>query len=141
MLQKKFTPTLNAKGNHTLEFVNEIYRELTDSSKLFADGSAPVSSTEFTFDGLSGCSLRDNGSGVMQVVQQGSSVLTIVNQDIGTVDYTDGTVKLTNFEVSAFIGDAITVSMNPVSKTLKSNKNIILSYNKTPSITIIQERI
>ena len=97
--------------------------------------------TEFTFDGLTGCSLRDNGDGVMQIVQQGSSVLTIVNKDIGTVDYTNGTVKLTNFEVSAFTGDGITVSANPVSKTLKSNKNIILSYNKTPSITIEQERI
>ena len=77
----------------------------------------------------------------MQIVQQGSSVLTIVNKDIGTVDYTNGTVKLINFEVSAFTGDGITVSVNPVSKTLKSNKNIILSYNKTPSITIEQERI
>ena len=77
----------------------------------------------------------------MQIVQQGSSVLTIVNKDIGTVDYTNGTVKLTSFEVSSFTGDGITVSVNPVSKTLKSNKNIILSYNKTPSITIEQERI
>ena len=140
-LQKKFTPTLNTKESHTLEYVNEIYREIPDSSSIFPDGSAPVSSTEFTFDGLTGCSLRDNGNGVMQIVQQGSSVLTIVNKDIGTVDYTNGTVKLTNFEVSAFTGDGITVSANPVSKTLKSNKNIILSYNKTPSITIEQERI
>ena len=141
LLQKKFTPTLNTKESHTLEYVNEIYREIPDSSSIFPDGSAPVSSTEFTFDGLTGCSLRDNGSGVMQIVQQGSSVLTIVNKDIGTVDYTNGTVKLTNFEVSAFTGDGITVSANPVSKTLQSNKNIILSYNKTPSITIEQERI
>ena len=140
-LQKKFTPTLNTKESHTLEYVNEIYREIPDSSSIFPDGSAPVSSTEFTFDGLTGCSLRDNGNGVMQIVQQGSSVLTIVSKDIGTVDYTNGTVKLTNFEVSAFTGDGITVSANPVSKTLQSNKNIILSYNKTPSITIEQERI
>ena len=141
LLQKKFTPTLNTSESHTLEYVNEIYREIPDSSSIFPDGSAPVSSTEFTFDGLTGCSLRDDGNGVMQVVQQGSSVLTIVNKDIGTVDYINGTVKLTNFEVSAFVGDGITVSANPVSKTLKSNKNIILSYNKTPSITIQQERI
>ena len=141
LLQKKFTPTLNIKQSHTLEYVNEIYREIPDSSSVFPDGSAPVSSTEFTFDGLTGCSLRDDGNGVMQIVQQGSSVLTIVNKNIGTMDYTNGIVKLTNFEVSGFTGDGITVSANPVSKTLKSNKNIILSYNKTPSITIEQERI
>ena len=141
LLQKKFTPTLNASGNHTLEFVNEIYRELPDSSSLFADGSAPVSSSLFTYSGLGGCSLRDNGNGVLQVVQQESSVLTIVNNDIGSVDYTNGKVTISKFLVSSFVGDAITVSVNPVSKTLKSNKNIILSYNKTPSIAIEQERI
>ena len=141
LLQKKFTPTLNAKGNHTLDFVNEIYREIPDSSSVFADGSAPVSSTTFTFSGLTGCSLRDNGDGKLQVVQQESSVLNIVNNNIGTVDYTNGVVTISNFLVSSFTGDAITVSINPVSKTLKSNKNIILSYNKTPSITIEQERI
>ena len=141
LLQKKFTPALNTKESHTLEYVNKIYREIPDSSSIFTDGSAPVSSTEFTFDGITGCSLRDDGNGVMQIVQQGSSVLTIVSRNIGTVDYTNGTVKLTNFEVSGFTGDGITVSANPVSKTLKSNKNIILSYNKTPSITIEQERI
>ena len=141
LLQKKFTPTLNAKGNHTLEFVNEIYRELPDSSSLFADGSAPVISTLFTYSGLGGCSLRDNGEGKLQVVQQESSVLTVVENDIGTVDYTNGTITISNFLVSSFVGDAITVSINPVSKTLKSNKNIILSYNKTPSIAIEQERI
>ena len=89
LLQKKFTPTLNAKGNHTLDFVNEIYREIPDSSSVFADGSAPVSSTTFTFSGLTGCSLRDNGDGKLQVVQQESSVLNIVNNNIGTVDYTN----------------------------------------------------
>jgi len=68
-------------------------------------------------------------------------VLNIVNNDIGTVDYTNGTVTISNFLVSSFTGDAITVSATPVAKTLKSNKNIILSYNKTPSITVEQERI
>ena len=141
LLQKKFTPTLNASGNHSLDFVNEIYREIPNGSGLFADGSAPVSSSTFVFGGLTGCSLRDNGNGVLQVVQQESSVLNIVNNNIGTVDYASGVVTISNFLVSSFTGDAITVSVNPVSKTLKSNKNIILSYNKTPSITIQQERI
>ena len=77
----------------------------------------------------------------MQVIQETGDGVTIVNSDIGTVDYTLGTVKLSNFNVSTFIGADIVVSANPVDKTLKSDKNIILSYNKTPSITIVQERI
>ena len=104
-LQKKFIPTLNENNSITLEFNNAILREIPDSSNVFADGSAPITSTNFTFGGISSCSLRDNGSGVMQVVQQDGSTLTIQNNNIGSIDYTSGTVKLTNFNVSTFIGD------------------------------------
>ena len=141
LLQKKFTPTLNTNESVTLEFNNSILREIPDSSNIYADGTSPVSSTTFTFSNITGCTLRDNGNGVMQVVQASSEGVTIVKQEIGTVDYTTGTVKLTNFNVSNFNGEAVVVSINPVSKTLSSSKNIILSYNKTPSITIEQERI
>jgi len=141
LLQKTIIPTLNQAGSHTLEFGNEIYREIADSSNEFVDGSSPVTSTTFTFNGLTGCSLRDNGSGVMQVVQQQNAVLTIVNSNIGTVDYITGKVTISNLNVSTFTGDSIRVSANPTAKTLKSNKNIILSYNQTPSITIEQERV
>lgn len=141
LLQKKFTPTLNTNESVTLEFNNSILREIPDSSNIYADGTSPVSSTTFTFSNITGCTLRDNGNGVMQVVQASSEGVTIVKNEIGTVDYTTGTVKLTNFNVSNFNGEAVVVSINPVSKTLSSSKNIILSYNKTPSITIEQERI
>ena len=77
----------------------------------------------------------------MQVVQQDGSTLTIQNNNIGSIDYTSGTVKLTNFNVSTFIGDSVVVSAMPLNKTLSSDKNLILTYNKTPSITIVQERI
>ena len=77
----------------------------------------------------------------MQVVQQDGSTLTIQNNNIGSIDYTSGTVKLTNFNVSTFIGESVVVSAMPLNKTLSSDKNLILTYNKTPSITIVQERI
>ena len=77
----------------------------------------------------------------MQVVQQDGSTLTIQNNNIGSIDYTSGTVKLTNFNVSTFIGDSVVVSAMPLNKTLSSDKNLILTYNKTPRITIVQERI
>ena len=141
LLQKKFTPTLNTNETVTLEFNNPIIQELPDSSGIFADNKGSITSTQFTFGGLSGCSLRDNGSGVMQVVQQDGSTLTIQNNNIGSIDYTSGTVKLTNFNVSTFIGDSVVVSAMPLNKTLSSDKNLILTYNKTPSITIVQERI
>lgn len=141
LLQKKFTPSLNAKESFTLEFNNEVYREIPDSSSLFVDGSSPLSSTTFTFGELTGCTLRDNGQGSLEIVQLDASQVTVVKSKVGTIDYVTGKVSLPDFEVSAFTGDSITVSVNPVAKTLSSSKNIILSYNETPSISIEQERI
>lgn len=141
LLQKKFTPSLNTKESFTLEFNNEVYREIPDSSSLFVDGSSPLVSTTFTFGELTGCTLRDNGQGTLEVVQLDSSQVTVVKSKVGTIDYVTGKVSLPDFEVSAFTGDSITVSVNPVAKTLSSSKNIILSYNETPSISIEQERI
>ena len=141
LLQKKFTPTLNSNESVSLEFNNELLQELPDSSGIFADGTGTITSTLFTFGTLTGCNLRDNGNGVMQIVQQDGTSLTIQNNNIGSVDYTTGTVRLANFNVSTFIGDSIVVSAVPLNKTLSSDKNIILSYNNTPSITIVQERI
>ena len=142
LLQKKFTPSLNTKESFTLQFNNEVYREIPESSSsLFVDGTSPLSSTPFTFGELTGCTLRDNGSGSIEIVQLDASQVTIVKSKVGTIDYDTGKVSLPDFEVSAFTGDSITVSVNPVAKTLSSSKNIILSYNETPSISIEQERI
>lgn len=141
LLQKKFTPSLNTKESFTLEFNNEVYREIPDSSSLFVDGSSPLSSTTFTFGELTGCTLRDNGQGSIEIVQLDASQVTVVKSKVGTIDYVTGKVSLPDFQVSAFTGDSITVSVNPVAKTLSSTKNIILSYNETPSISIEQERI
>ena len=76
----------------------------------------------------------------MQIVQDSSAGLSILEQDIGTVDYVSGEVKINSFKTSSFNGSAIKVFANPVSRTISSDKNIILSYNSTPTVTIVQER-
>lgn len=139
-LQKRIVPTLGATSSFTLQFDNEIYRE-SALDGVFVDGTAPVSSTEFTFTGLTGCSLRDDGNGKMQVVRETADGTTIISQDIGTVDYKTGTVNIINFSVTQYTGSAIKVNANPVSRTVTSTKNIILSYDGTPTLTIAQERV
>ena len=65
----------------------------------------------------------------------------MVQNDIGTVNYEDGIVNINSFKVTAFEGAAISVTATPANRTVKSDKNIILSYNQTPVINIIQERV
>ena len=139
LLEKRIVPTLNATETFVLNFNNEIYREIPLNNK-FVDGTSPVSSTTFTFGDTAGCSFRDDGNGKMQIVQDSSAGLSILEQDIGTVDYLSGEVKINSFKTSSFNGSAIKVFANPVSRTISSDKNIILSYNSTPTVTIVQER-
>ena len=140
VLEKKIIPTLNATETFVLQFNNEILREIPLNNE-FVDGTSPISSSTFVFDGLSGCTIRDNGSGILQIVQSQDQVLQVVNSNIGTVDYSSGLVNLNSFKTSAFTGDGIKILAQPKSRTILSTKNIILSYNNTPTVTIVQERV
>jgi len=140
ILEKKIIPILGVAVTFVLQFNNEILREIPLNNR-FVDGSSPITSTTFTFGGLNGCILRDDGLGKIQIIQQQNATLQIVSPDAGSVNYETGTVTLNSFLVSAFSGDSIKISATPKRRTIKSDKNIILSYNKTPGITIVQERL
>ena len=107
---------------------------------LDAEIISAISSTTFTFGDTAGCSFRDNGDGKLQIVQDSTSGLAIISQEVGSVNYETGTVKIDSFKTSGYIGSAIKVFANPVSRTIISDKNIILSYNSTPTVTVTQER-
>ena len=141
LLKKNLNPDLNTANSFVLNFNNKIQQEIPNASNQFVDGTAPITSTGFTFSNLTSCTLRDDGLGTLQVVKQANGVLEVVQNDIGTVNYEDGIVNINSFKVTAFEGAAISVTATPANRTVKSDKNIILSYNQTPIINIIQERV
>jgi len=140
LLEKRIVPTLNQTASYTLQFDNPIYREVALNG-TFVDGTSPIASSEFTFNGVTGCSLRDNGSGVIEVVQQTTEGTNIVSQNIGNVNYSTGVVNIINFAVTQYSGSSIQVTAKPSLRTVNSSKNIILSYTETPIITTTQERL
>lgn len=139
-LQKKIVPTIGTPGSFTLNFDNEIYREIPLNNN-FVDGTAPLTSSTFTFGNLINCFLRDDGSGVIQIVQDSQGVVQVVSSSVGSIDYDAGVVQISDLNVSAYTGAGITLTAVPTRQTVSSSKNIILSYNNTPHITITQERI
>lgn len=140
-LQKIIVPTLDTANSFVLNYNNKILQEIPQSTGTFVDGSAPVRSSSFTFNSLTECTLRDNGTGTLQVVKQSNGTMQVVNTNIGTVDYDNGIVNINGLKVSSYTGAGITVTANPIDTTIKSSKNIILRYNNDPSINIIQERV
>lgn len=139
ILEKRIVPELNKSQTFLLQYDNELYREIPLNG-IFVDGTAPISSSTFTYNGLTGCSFRDNGSGILQVVQDATSGIEVVETSIGTVNYTEGLVNINSFKTSLFTGNAIRLFATPTSRTISSSKNIILTYNAQPTVKIVQER-
>ena len=144
-LQRNIVPELNATQNFRLDFANEILQESSTSiSTVFVDGTPPIRSSTFVYNGLTACSLSDDGEGTMMIVRDvidgGVVSRSIVVRNAGTVDYAKGIVNITSLKVSSHTGSAINVIANPKSRSVSSSKNIILQYLAPSLITITTER-
>jgi hypothetical protein len=116
-LYKEITPSINVVRTITFEFENEL-----DGDQ---DGGA-ISSSAFTYNGKS-CTLRDNGQGVLEIITQQSGTTLIENSDAGTVNYTTGSITISNFIVSAYAGSSIKINAVPLRRDVISTRNIILN--------------
>lgn len=144
-LQRNIVPTIGLSQTFTVDFGNKIRRETSTSDRgVFIDGTPPVSSTSFTYDGLTGCLIVDDGNGVLMVARDSvsNSVVTrsILNGNIGNVDYTTGLVVIKSLLVGSYTGSSISIFATPDSRSVTSSKNIILQYRAPALITITPER-
>lgn len=137
---KYITPLLNVNQNLTIDFKTA----LTNEIPLLSDEHPIVdvhgiSSTTFTYGGVSNCLLEDNGDGLVRIVTPvGSNHKKII--DIGTVDYDTGVVSLNNFKISNFAGTSLKIFAIPRNKDIDSVQNVILNIIE-PDIEITIEQI
>ena len=126
-LMKKLIPTLTSSRNYTIEFNTELDYTLPPQplNHVSYDQHAAISSKFFYAGEL--VSLEDDGEGLIRIVKEdtdGSHKTVVPN--VGSINYNTGTIVLTNFLVSDFIGDSIRIYVMPLKKDNSSNKNTIL---------------
>jgi hypothetical protein len=98
-----------------------------------------VFSSSFIKDGLT-CQLEDDGLGNIRIVRITSSSHFEVNK-IGTIDYTSGTVKITNLTVESFSGSGIKLYVKTVSQDYSTTlKNILTIKPEDISVTMIARK-
>lgn len=139
-LIKYITPSLNVNQNLTIDFKTPLTNEipLLGDEHHIIDVHG-VTSTTFTYNGITNCSLEDNGDGLMRVVTPiGSNHKKII--DIGTVNYDTGVVSLNNFNISNFAGTSLKIFATPRNKDIESVQNVILNIIE-PDIDITIEQI
>jgi len=101
---KEINPTLNQGFTNTVSFFNTLK---PDNPVTVAQGASlpfsepAIESGLFTFNSTSGASFRDNGDGALQIVVANTTALTILNANVGEVDYASGNVTFSNVSVNA----------------------------------------
>lgn len=105
----EYSPVINAVANPTFRFNAELIRPYPFRNANGFDNYKPaIKSSPFDVDGVC-VYLQDDGLGNMMTVTDDLNNPQIVNPKAGTVDYNDGTVKLTSLTVEEYTGNAIKI--------------------------------
>jgi hypothetical protein len=82
--------------------------------------------------------IRDDNFGKLIVYTIINGVFTTLNDNLGTIDYVTGDVKITNFLTSSY-GNYISLYMLPLNKDIVINNNKILIIDPNDvTITMIE---
>lgn len=122
-LQKRVAVTLGVPTNYTVNFSNPIYHP--NDTYI---GS--ITSSEFSYkDNLGANTLSctiDDVNGVLRAVKIAAGTTTEVANNIGTVNYTSGSIKLVNFSPTSITGNTVNITVTPSQSDITPIRSQIL---------------
>ena len=127
--------------NVTIDFKNPLKNDVPGKGAEHVIGDIHVvSSSTFTYNGISNCRLEDDGDGTMRIVAvSGTQHRTIIN--IGTVDYDTGIIRINNFNITNYTGTSLKIYAKPRTLDITSSQNVILNILENDvDVTIEQIR-
>lgn len=117
-LQKEITPILYQKQDYIFSFNNSLNNGLK---------SAAVYSSSFRVSDIpQNVYIEDNGNSLLNLYATIDNKKTLVKENIGTVNYTTGDVKMTNMTVVSYDGGSLDIIGVPVSNDIHGTNNVIL---------------
>ena len=123
-VQQRFTPTLNTVANYTVNFPVKIASP--------DDVNHRVTTSTFTYEGTNAIIKNKLSSTTLQILN--NTTLAVLVDNIGTYNETSGVVSLNGFNISAFAGDEIKVSVVPADEsTIRPLRNYIISLDASVS--------
>ena len=132
---KRITPLLNYPSTFVIEFNNPTEQE-NKNPLVGYNGGGPfydepvITSSSFTYIDKNGVSwpnsyIRDDNYGILVVYTDVNNVFTILNTALGTIDYTTGTVSISNL-ITSYYNNYISIYMEPANKDILVNRDKIL---------------
>jgi hypothetical protein len=137
---KDFEPTLRTMKDYVIDFGMSLESDNQTIPETHNVNTFKVlTSNVFVFKGMD-CSIEDDSNGNVRIVkQEGDFIVTV--QNIGTIDYDTGIVKLTNFAPDRLkIGNAISLSASVRESDITSQRRTILDIRDT-DITVNVEQV
>jgi len=134
---KKINPATGVSQNIDISFDLPLLNNLPTQEDIHSTSDQKtISSSLFSYGG-SLCTIEDDGNGLIRIIKQ-SLDKDVKVSNVGTVDYDTGLVKLTNFLVDSYDGDALRVFAVPQDRDIYSNKQTILTM-EADAITVTPE--
>lgn len=129
-LSKILTPIFNTNFSYSVSFENELTEiesgKYLESSEFFTYGNSPNASNLPSIRAY----FKDNGKGKINLYEFGTD--SLVRDNLGTVDYTTGTLKLNSLVVllgSNLEKYDVTIRSRPKDTDIFSRKNTIIEMN------------
>lgn len=120
---KKIVPVLNQSNDYQIKFFMKLKNDLPKLEAVHAIGQEKVvSSSVFTFEGKP-CQIEDDNAGILRIVYSNKNDTQSVVQNIGTVNYETGELRIANLYVSDFLGDAIKIYVTPRSNDVQFGRS------------------
>ena len=106
-----FSPDIGDEFNPTFKFDAELVKPYPFKLSNGFENYKPTFKTScFTYEGVC-VFLQDDGLGKIQMITDDVLNPTILRLDVGTIDYTNGLIKLINFRADDYSGNSIKVSV------------------------------
>ena len=123
-----FTPEIATSTSYAINFKNKLQKDqLSEQLSQISDYEPAIKTSLFTLNTDSGF-IQDNGRGVLQfVTATNAGTFTVINRNVGTVNYDTGEVRIDNIVVNDFVGSAIKVYAHTTSSDIASPKERILA--------------
>ena len=123
-MAKKFTPTIGSSTSYNINFNNALFNP---ESGYNASAGGVVASTGFFLNDVTTIEyfFDDDGAGNLRLYNLVSGVRTYNNNNAGTVDYVNGTIKINSINITA-VGELDGVTSSQIRITALPNSNDII---------------
>lgn len=128
LMVKRIVPILNTDESFVIDFNNALESETgLKLSKTEAHYGHTIVSSAFQYKGTTSVLVDDTLGNVYIAAEQGDTI-TVVKR-VGTVNYATGRLSVSNFNISDYAGNYVSIKARPLSKNVATVKNTILAID------------